>query len=231
MRSSPNVFSKALSLVTAALCCILWLGMSALAAELPVEVSAQLTESTVAVTGTVQDDAVTRIGVLILNTDADLDNPDPADIVYVNEYDLSTEKNFSLEAKLPEADLHQYVLRIGGDNGLMYQKLLDGSEIPELPDASSSESSSEDASSDSSSTESGTEGTTSSSGSEGTPSDMESSGTNSRPASSDPAASDGGDDIQTGGRSRLILWSSACVLALLALGAVIILKKEGKRYE
>lgn len=75
MRSSPNVLSKALSLVTAVLCCVLWLGMSALAAGLPVEVSVQLTENTVAVTGTVQDDAVTRIGVLILNKDADLDHP------------------------------------------------------------------------------------------------------------------------------------------------------------
>lgn len=224
MRSSPNVLSKALSLVTAVLCCVLWLGMSALAAGLPVEVSAQLTENTVAVTGTVQDDAVTRIGVLILNKDADLDHPSPADIVYVNEYELGAEKDFSFDAKIPQADLQQYILRIGGDSGLLYQKLLDGSEIPQLPAVPSSEpSSSENASS--------AEETTSSSGSEGTPSDMESSGTNSRPASSDPAASDGGDDIQTGGRSRLILWSSACVLALLALGAVIILKKEGKRYE
>ena len=167
---------------------------------------------------------MTRIGVLILNKDADLDHPSPADIVYVNEYELGAEKDFSFDAKIPQADLQQYILRIGGDSGLLYQKLLDGSEIPQLPAVPSSEpSSSENASS--------AEETTSSSGSEGTPSDMESSGTNSRPASSDPAASDGGADIQTGGRSRLILWSSACVLALLALGAVIILKKEGKRYE
>lgn len=131
--------TKALLTVMAALCCA-W-GASALAAGNPVQVTAGLSGNTVSVTGSVQEGNTARIGVLLLEKRANLDEPSPADIVYANEYELGAEKTFSFQAVLPKADLQQYVLKIGGENGLLYQRVLDGSEIPDTPDTTTSASS------------------------------------------------------------------------------------------
>ena len=112
----------------------MWLGIvSLVAANPPVQVSTQLDGNIVSVSGIVQPDEVNRVGVLILNKDGNLDNPDPADIIYTNEYELDQGGAFSFSAILPEADLQEYVLRIGGDNDLLYQRMLDGSELPAGP--------------------------------------------------------------------------------------------------
>ena len=216
----------------AALCGILCGGMSALAADTPVQVSAQLTENTVSVTGTVQEDAVTRVGILIFDKDANLDAPSPEDIVYVNEYELGAEKDFSFSAELPEADLQQYVLRIGGDNGLLYQRLLDGSEIPTPSGTTTGESSTTESTSGeptASSTESG-EASASRTVSGETTSSMTAAGTESRPSSSAPA--DGGDTVQTGDSFQPTLWITLGISALLVMAIVTLLKKkEGAKYE
>ena len=139
MRSRREWIQKALLTVMAALCCA-W-GASALAAGNPVQVTAGLSGNTVSVTGSVQEGNTARIGVLLLEKRANLDEPSPADIVYANEYELGAEKTFSFQAVLPKADLQQYVLKIGGENGLLYQRVLDGSEIPDTPDTTTSASS------------------------------------------------------------------------------------------
>lgn len=219
------------------LCCSLWAGSSALAAELPVQVSAQLTESTVTVTGTVQDDTVARVGVLILDKDTNLDDPSPEAIVYVNEYELGAEKDFSFEARLPEADLQQYVLRIGSDNGLLYQRLLDGSEIPGTSDTTSDGSSTTATSPGESESTGTSQGTTSgtlsgettlSTGTAGTGADQE-----TQPVSPEPSSSaEDGESVQTGVESHLAIGVAVSVAALLVLGAAIIgRKKEGKTHE
>ena len=227
MKSNPKVWTKALFSVMAALCGILWSGLSALAAESPVEVSAQLTENTVSVTGSVQEDTVTRIGVLILHRDADLDKPNSADIVYVNEYELGAEKDFAFSAKLPKADLQQYVLTIGGESGLLYQRLLDGSELPVSPDTTTGESSATTtASSQSEST----------SASSTTASTQENVTTGSLPSKTQtavtPTEDADADQVQTGDPFPAAVLTMTAVLALAVLGATMVLKKkEGQSHE
>ena len=232
MRSSPKALAKALFSVAAALCGLLGSGMSALAADIPVQVSAQLTGNTVSVTGTVQEEAVTRVGVLILEKDADLDAPGPEDIVYVNEYELGAEKAFSFSAELPEADLQQYILRIGGDNGLLYQRLLDGSEIPAPSGTTAGEPSAtepEPGETTASSAESGETSPSSSVSGETTASGTAAE-TEAQPTSSAPAA--GGDGAQTGDGFQPALWITVCASALLVMATVVLLKKkEGAKHE
>ena len=111
-------------------------GQTVFAAATSVQVTAQLTENTVEVTGTLQGSesvGASEIGVLIASKDADFNQLSSEDIVYANQYDLDENGTFSFKAELPNADLKEYVLQIGDETGLLYRKLLDGSAIPELP--------------------------------------------------------------------------------------------------
>ena len=219
MRSRREWIRKALLTVMAALCCA-W-GASALAAGNPVQVTAGLSGNTVSVTGSVQEGNTARIGVLLLEKRANLDEPSPADIVYANEYELGAEKTCSFQAVLPKADLQQYVLKIGGENGLLYQRVLDGSEIPDTPDTTTS------ASSTVPTTGSDAQETSGSSVTSGTSAGTQPSGTDpDTGVPSSPSAPDGSGDSAQTGDTYPIVWGVAAVAALLVLGTVVILKKK-----
>ena len=157
----------------------------------------------------------------LLEKRANLDEPSPADIVYANEYELGAEKTFSFQAVLPKADLQQYVLKIGGENGLLYQRVLDGSEIPDTPDTTTS------ASSTVPTTGSDAQETSGSSVTSGTSAGTQPSGTDpDTGVPSSPSAPDGSGDSAQTGDTYPIVWGVAAVAALLVLGTVVILKKK-----
>lgn len=162
-----------------------------------------------------------ELAVLLLEKRANLDEPSPADIVYANEYELGAEKTFSFQAVLPKADLQQYVLKIGGENGLLYQRVLDGSEIPDTPDTTTS------ASSTVPTTGSDAQETSGSSVTSGTSAGTQPSGTDpDTGVPSSPSAPDGSGDSAQTGDTYPIVWGVAAVAALLVLGTVVILKKK-----
>lgn len=138
-----------------------------------------------------------------------------------NEYELGAEKTFSFQAVLPKADLQQYVLKIGGENGLLYQRVLDGSEIPDTPDTTTS------ASSTVPTTGSDAQETSGSSVTSGTSAGTQPSGTDpDTGVPSSPSAPDGSGDSAQTGDTYPIVWGVAAVAALLVLGTVVILKKK-----
>lgn len=197
-------------------------GVSAFAAETPIQVTARLSANTVAIAGTVQNSEVTEIGVLILRKEADFDQLGSDDIVYANQYALDENGTFSFEAELPSADLKGYILQIGGGEGLLYRKLLDGSELPG-PSSSSSTAQEESSSSNASINSSDESGS-----GEGDRQSSSSSSDGSFLTSSDSGKGSGSEHtVNTGNPRNLAVWGIFLFSAVIVLAGIVVMKKKG----
>lgn len=197
-------------------------GFSAFAAETPIQVTARLSANTVAIAGTVQNSEVTEIGVLILRKEADFDQLGSDDIVYANQYALDENGAFSFEAELPSADLKGYILQIGGGEGLLYRKLLDGNELPESS-SSSSGSQGEGSSSNTSSSSDSESG----SGAEGQQSSGSSSDNSSLISSDSSSESNNENTVNTGGSQSFLVWGIFLFSAVIVLAGIVVMTKKG----
>lgn len=198
-------------------------GFSVFAAGSLVQVSAHLSENTVSVSGTVQNSEVSEIGVLILRKEADFEQLDSDDIVYANQYELDEKGEFSFGTKLPSADLKEYVLQIGGTGGVLYRKLLDGSELPES--SSSSSGSQEESSSPSTSSDSGSESGSEAEGQQSSGNSSEGSIASSTNSSKETGS---GNTVNTGEPQNWAVWGFFLLSASMAIMGIIVVKKKGE---
>lgn len=198
-------------------------GVSIFAAETPIRVTASLSTNTVKIAGTVQNSEVTEIGVLILRKEANFDQLGSDDIVYANQYALDENGTFSFEAELPSADLKGYILQIGGGEGLLYRKLLDGSELPES--SSSSSGSQGEGSNSNTSSSSGSE---SGSGAGGQQSSGSSSDNSSLTSSDSSSESNNENTVNTGDSQNFLAWGIFLFSAVIVLAGIVVMKKKGE---
>ena len=198
-------------------------GFSAFAVESPIQVTARLSANTVAIAGTVQNSEVTEIGVLILRKEADFDQLDSDDIVYANQYAPDENGAFSFEAELPSADLKGYILQIGGGEGLLYRKLLDGNELPES--SSSSSGSQGEGSYSEASSGSGSESGSGAGGQQSSGSSSDNSSLNSFDSGSE---SNNENTVNTGDSQSFLVWGIVSFSAVIVLAGIVVIKKKGE---
>lgn len=198
-------------------------GFPVFAAENSIRVTTRLSANTVAIAGNVQNSEVTEIGVLILRKEADFDRLDSDDIVYTNQYTLDENGAFSLETELPSADLKGYILQIGGEEGLLYRKLLDGNEFSESSSSSSSSQEESPSSDTSSSSDSESESDAGGQQSSGSSSD------NSSFISSDSSnESNNENTVNTGDSQSFLVWEIFLFSSIVVLAGIVVMKKKGE---